>query len=108
MIVLIFLMIILAASLVATIFAINALFATIKTGLPFVSTPDWAVDWLRDHLPLDKNDVVYELGCGDARVLVAMAQQHPETKFVGIELQWWPYLLAQHRARHVKNVTIIH
>lgn len=106
--ILIILMIILAASLVATIFAVNALFATIKTGLPFVSTPDWAIDWLQNNLQLSEQDVVYELGCGDARVLVALAKKYPATQFIGIELQWWPYLLAQQRARRQPNVSIQH
>lgn len=101
-------MIMLVAASVAAVFALNALIATIRTGLPYVTTPDWAIDWLTKNLSLSPTDVVYELGCGDARVLCALAKKYPETTFIGVELQWWPYLLAQQRARGMKNVIIQH
>lgn len=105
--VVIFLLIFLAGCIVATIFSINALINTLRHGLPFVSTPNWAVYWLRDNLQLTDHDVVYELGCGDARVLEKLARQHPKTQFIGIEVQWWPLLLAHWRTRKLPNVKIV-
>lgn len=103
-----FLFLFLLGSIIAVIFSVNALINTLRQGLPFVSTPDWAIDWLRDHLELHNHDVVYELGCGSAPVLVSLAKKYPQTSFVGIEIQWWPYLLAKWRARHCRNINIIH
>ncbi len=106
--VLIILYIFLLACIIAVIFSINALYNTLKHGLPFVSTPTWAVRWLRDNLELSAQDVVYELGCGSAPVLVSLAKKYSSTTFVGIEVQWWPYVLAKWRARNCKNVRLIY
>ena len=102
-----FLFIFLAAAAISCVFSVNALYTTLKTGLPYVSTPNWAIDWLRDNLKLGEHDVVYELGCGDARVLSALAKANPAAKFIGIEIQWWPYLWAKWWTRNQPNVTII-
>ncbi|MEK7637300.1 MAG: hypothetical protein AAB402_02845 [Patescibacteria group bacterium] len=101
-----FLLLFLVGTIIAVIFSINALINTLRFGLPYVSTPHWAVDWLTDNLNLKSSDLVCELGCGDARVLAALAGKYPTTKFVGIEVQWWPFLLAKWRTRQLKNVTI--
>ncbi len=101
-----FLFVILGGTIIATIFSVNALVNTLRFGLPYVSTPKWAVEWLVQNLQLKPNDVVCELGCGDARVLVALAKKHPEIQFIGIEIQWWPWLLAKIRAHNTKNVGI--
>ena len=33
-------------------------------------------------------DKVYDLGCGDARVLIAACQQVPDAEYLGIDLSW--------------------
>lgn len=101
-----FLFIFLAGAIVAAVFSLNALVNTLRFGLPFVTTPDWAIDWLAEHLQLGPRDVVVELGCGDARFLSAVAKRHPEGKFIGIEIQWWPYILARWKTRNQPNVEI--
>lgn len=106
--VIILLLVFLASALIAAVFSVNALYTTLKTGLPYVTTPQWAIDWLTSNLQLTTSDFVYELGCGDARVLAALAKKFPDAKFIGIEIQWWPYLLALWRTRSLENVTITH
>lgn len=103
----VFLFVFLLAGIISCLFSLNALYTTLKTGLPYVSTPDWAIDWLKQNLKLTEKDVVYEWGCGDARVLSAIASANPQTKFIGIEIQWWPYLWAKWRTRKQANVTIV-
>lgn len=105
---LLFLFLFLLGSIIAVIFSLNALINTLRHGLPFVSTPGWAIDWLCDHLELHDQDVVYELGCGSAPVLVSLAKKYPRTSFVGIEIQWWPYLLAKWRARNCRNIKLMY
>lgn len=102
-----FLFLFLFGCIIAVVFSVNALYNTLKHGLPFVSTPRWAINWLCDNLELNGRDVVYELGCGSALMLEALAKKHPTTKFVGIEIQWWPYVLATWRTRQYHNVQII-
>lgn len=104
--VLAFLWVFLAGSIVAVVFSLNALVNTLRFGLPFVSTPRWAIQWLGEHLPLTDRDVVCELGCGSAPVLAVLATKYPRTTFIGIEIQWWPYILAKWRTRNLPNVTI--
>lgn len=101
-----FLLLFLFGCIVAAIFSLNALVNTLRFGLPYVTTPQWVIQWLADNLQLTASDVVCELGCGDARVLAALAKKHPEAKFVGLEIQWWPYLLAKWRTHRLKNVTV--
>lgn len=105
--VLILLLVILLATLIGLAFSLNALYILIRYGLPFVTTPRWAIDWQRDNLVLTARDTVYELGCGDARVISALAKRHLQTQFVGLEIQWWPYLLARWRVRRQTNVQIL-
>lgn len=102
-----FLFTLLGLTALALVLSLNALVQTLRTGLPYVTTPSWAIRWLVDHLSLTDSDVVYEIGCGDARVIAALAEKHPGLHCVGIEIQWWPYLLARWRTRRLRNVRII-
>lgn len=43
------------------------------------------------------NDVVYDLGCGDGRVLIALANTTPAKRLVGFEISVLPYLWAKAR-----------
>lgn len=51
--------------------------------------------------------VVCDLGCGDARVLIALKKKFPAIKATGYEAAWFPYLLARWRTRRT-GVTIRH
>ncbi len=44
-----------------------------------------------------ENDVVYDLGCGDGRVLVALANNTPAKRLVGFEISVLPYLWTKAR-----------
>lgn len=100
------LLLFLLGSVIAAVLSVNALINTLRFGLPFVTTPQWAIDWLVANLVVNAKDIVCELGCGDARVLAALASKHPDATFIGLEIQWWPWLLAKWRTRNLPNVTI--
>lgn len=100
------LVVFLVVTLVALVFSLNAMWHTLRTGLPFVTTPKWAIEWLANNLNVQDRQVVIELGCGDARVLATLAKRFPGAKFLGIEIQWWPWLLAKLRTRVLHNVKI--
>ncbi len=99
MAVLIFLFVVLIAALIALVFAVNTLISVFRYLVPYVSTSDWAIQWLVNNLKLTDDAVVYDLGCGDARVLKAIKARYPSIKAIGYEKAWWPLLLAKWRNR---------
>lgn len=66
---------------------------------PFVPVRSKAVPEVIDALSLTNNSVLYDLGCGDGRVLVAAAVAFPENRGVGVERNWIPWLLARKNTR---------
>lgn len=97
---------ILAGAVIALLFALQGLVTLFRVRVPFVTTPDWVINWLCTHTNLKPGQTFVELGCGDARVLAALAGRFPQTIFIGYELAWWPYLLARWRTRMMRNVRI--
>ncbi|MCB1019734.1 MAG: class I SAM-dependent methyltransferase [Bryobacterales bacterium] len=63
---------------------------------PYVPTPESVVEQMLDAAEVTKDDVVYDLGSGDGRILIAAAQQF-HAKAVGIEIN--PTLVAQTRTK---------
>jgi precorrin-6B methylase 2 len=51
----------------------------------FVPTPEEVVDAMLNVAKVTKNDVVYDLGCGDGRIVIAAAQKYG-ARGVGIDL----------------------
>ncbi len=103
----------LAITLLFLVFCLSAiLFFTFQivsiftTDAPFVPVPKKTVLELSENIDLYKNSVFYDLGCGDARVLTALAQKYPEAKFAGSEIAFVPLILAKLKARDLKNIEI--
>jgi SAM-dependent methyltransferase len=67
-----------------------------RTLAPFVPTPERIVEQMLEAAGVTKDDVVYDLGSGDGRILIAAAQQFG-AKAVGIEIN--PTLVAETRQR---------
>ena len=61
----------------------------------WVPTPPEVIDKMLQMVSLKKGDLVYDLGCGDGRILVAAAEKYG-VKAVGFELD--PYLVEEARA----------
>lgn len=66
---------------------------------------------LKEAAPLLENSPVpmnvTEPGCGDARILTAMAKQFPRHSFTGYEWDFVPYFFAKTRTRRYKNIRIL-
>lgn len=60
-----------------------------------------------DALGIGEGSVLYDLGCGDGRLLRFGAERHPNAAFIGIEKNLMPYAIAKFRTRKLPNVTII-
>ena len=53
--------------------------------VPYVPTPQSVVDKMLDLAKVQKNDVVYDLGCGDGRIVITAAKRYGVTG-VGIDI----------------------
>ena len=67
-----------------------------KVKVSYWPTPLEVVDKMLDLAKVTKNDVVYDLGCGDGRIVVAAAKKHG-ARAVGVEID--PKLVKQARAK---------
>ncbi len=52
---------------------------------PYVNSPEHAVEKMLDMAGLKTGETLYDLGCGDGRILIAAAQRY-RVKAVGIEI----------------------
>lgn len=53
--------------------------------VPYVPTPPEVVDMMLKIANVTKNDVVYDLGCGDGRIVIAAAQEYG-ARGVGVDI----------------------
>ena len=53
--------------------------------VPYVTTPQDIVDRMLSMAQVGRNDVVYDLGCGDGRIVISAARKHG-ARGVGIDL----------------------
>lgn len=74
---------------------------------PFIRTRAAVAHEVADAFgTLPAGSVIYDPGCGDGRVLFAIAEKNPQAKFVGIELRFFPYLRALWEKRRHPNLDI--
>lgn len=59
---------------------------------PFVPTPMPVVEVMLEMAKVDKNDIVYDLGCGDGRIVITAAKKY-KARGVGVDLD--PELIRQ-------------
>ncbi len=88
------------------IFMLSEGWAALTTDAPFVPVPFVAEDEIIKNLKLESGNVLYDLGCGDARILLKAVKEYPEIKAVGVEMALFPYFLAKLNTRKYKNIEI--
>src|ERR1700733_512799 len=88
------------------LFYVAQIVAAFTTDAPFVPIPQETVEKIIEHLKLTNDSVLYDLGCGDGRILKRAAEKYPSLKAVGIEIAFVPYLFAQWKTRKNKNIKI--
>lgn len=74
--------------------------------VPFVRLLPSTIQEIFTDLHLKPGNIVYDLGCGDGRVLIEAAKTQPNSTYIGIEKAFVPYLLAKFRTRHCSQITI--
>src|SRR5262245_48807970 len=94
-------------SLAAILFFIIKIVSIFTTDAPFLPIPPITVEELVKNVELSKNSVVYDLGCGDARVLTALAEKFTEARFVGVEIGAIPFILAKLKTRKFSNIELV-
>lgn len=84
--------------LASLIFLMMLFFSNIRSAFtseaPFVSLPKATISRVIDALEITDDSVVYDLGCGDGRILLACYKAHPAARYKGIEHNIVPFLLA--------------
>ncbi len=82
------------------------------TRAPFVEIPKEILGDIVKALDVKPGSVVYDLGSGDGRVLVACYREQPDAKYVGIDKAIVPHVYAGLRLRWRKiparNIKLLH
>jgi len=73
---------------------------------PYVPLPHESLPGIADALRLVPGAVVYDIGCGDGRILRACAAREPNAFYKGVERAWYPYILAR-MCGAVKNIRYV-
>ncbi len=77
---------------------------------PFVGTPEHAINKILEVANLKPGETLYDLGCGDGRILVAAAQRY-KVNAVGIEISETYAKKAAEKAKHAglqDRIKVIH
>ncbi len=88
------------------------MWSAIKAKVPFVPVSNNILKDIKEALQLKEGSVVYDLGCGDGRVLFYLYKNNPNLKYIGVENSPFPYFLAYilnyfHKKRYKSNIEII-
>ncbi|KKR45407.1 MAG: hypothetical protein UT81_C0014G0024 [Parcubacteria group bacterium GW2011_GWA2_40_14] len=100
------LLVCLFVTFVIALFYIAQIISIFTTDAPFVPIPESICQKIIENLKLDNDSILYDLGCGDARVLREATKKYPRLKAVGVEMAFVPYLLAKFHTRNNKNIEI--
>lgn len=98
---LVLVLILLAALILFSIWMVGAF----RAKVPFIPVPNSILPDIAKALGIKKDSTVYDLGCGDARILFYLSTQVPEAQYIGIENSSFPVLLARFRAWWHRRVT---
>ena len=78
----------------------------LSTNAPFIPTSKEVIDNIIENLQLTQNSVLYDLGCGDARILKRVVELKPDVNIIGIEIAFIQYFLAKFYTRKNKQIKI--
>ena len=87
---LLFYIIFFVLSIVFILFVLAQFIAIFTTHTPFVPVPSQIEEEIINALELKNNSVLYDLGCGDGRILLKAVQKHPNIQAIGIEIGFVP------------------
>lgn len=74
---------------------------------PFIPAPYAVLPQIYKALDIKDGSAVYDLGCGDCRIIVQCYTRNPRAKYVGVEKNFLPHALSRIRLRNfMKNGNI--
>lgn len=79
--------------------------SSIKAKVPFIPIPNSILPDVYKILSLKDGGVLYDLGCGDARVLFYASKHTPKGTYIGIENSLFPILISRFRNWWNKKVS---
>jgi predicted RNA methylase len=90
-----FLGVLVVAYIFIIIFAILTGLSTFKTGgAMFATTHSSKIEKVLEVVTMKRGQVVYDLGCGDGRFLIAAFRKY-KVKAIGFEINPWAYMLSR-------------
>ena len=66
-----------------------------RNSVPFVTSPGAVLDNVAKAMNIIDNSVVYDLGCGDGRILTHLSKMNKNAKYIGIENNIFPIIIAK-------------
>jgi len=66
-----------------------------KNKVPFVTASNAVLKDIEKALSVKDDSIVYDLGCGDGRILFYISNSNPKAKYIGIENSPFPVLLSR-------------
>ncbi|HNU76201.1 MAG TPA: class I SAM-dependent methyltransferase [bacterium] len=73
-----------------------SLFHFLLTGnTPSINTPTSSIKYLSEIIPLDKDSVFYDLGCGNSKLLRSLSKKFKNTRFIGIDNSLISYIFSK-------------
>ena len=76
-----------------------------KNKVPFVAASNAVLKDIAKALAIKDDSVVYDLGCGDGRILIYLSQLNSKAKYIGVENSIFPILLAKFGSYFSKKKT---
>ncbi len=70
---------------------------------PFVPIPQKVIPHIIDAIGIHEKSIVYDLGCGDARVLMACYEKYPTASYKGIDIALIPRMLAWFHLKRIQK-----
>ncbi len=63
---------------------------------------------IREYLRTGENMIFMDLGSGWGTLIIPLAKEFPQHKFIGVERVFFPYFCSKIRAHNLSNVSFIH
>ncbi|MEK7078312.1 MAG: hypothetical protein AAB911_01960 [Patescibacteria group bacterium] len=76
-------------------------FTTLKA--PFLPISKNIASKIAGLLDIKDDSIVYDLGCGDSRVIIECYKKNPRAKYIGIEKSYIPYILSLIKLKKLGN-----
>jgi len=91
----IFVIIIIFILLFTSILLFLWVIGNMRSRVPFVTASNGVLKDIQEAFSLKDDSVIYDLGCGDGRILFYLSSSFPKAKYIGIEHSWFPFILAK-------------